>query len=130
MDYAQLIRIATDAKNNSYSPYSKFRVGAAILTKSGRVYTGANVENASYGATICAERTAMLKAVFDGEREVKAVAIAGDCDDYIYPCGICRQFLAEFTDDDAEIICSKKSGDFKVYKFGELLPQAFRGSSL
>lgn len=126
MDEKKLIEIAMDAKKNSYSPYSKFPVGAALLTESGKVYTGVNVENVSFGATNCAERTAVFKAVSeDGELKIKALAICGGNDIILFPCGICRQVILEFGDKDTKIICGNKKGDFKVFTLGELLPNAF-----
>lgn len=91
-----LIDLARKARNNAYIPYSKFAVGAALLAKSGRIYTGANIENASYGLTICAERTAIVKAVSEGEREFEAIAIAADTEKPVLPCGACLQVMAEF----------------------------------
>lgn len=91
-----LIDMARKARNNAYIPYSKFAVGAALLAKSGRIYTGANIENASYGLTICAERTAIVKAVSEGEREFEAIAIAADTKTPVLPCGACLQVMAEF----------------------------------
>lgn len=91
-----LMDMARKARNNAYIPYSKFAVGAALLAKSGRIYTGANIENASYGLTICAERTAIVKAVSEGEREFEAIAIAADTKDPVLPCGACLQVMAEF----------------------------------
>ncbi len=125
MDEKGLIELAKDARNNSYAPYSKFKVGAAVLTDSGKVFTGINVENVSFGATNCAERTAVFKAVSEGERKIVAVAIYSENDEYLFPCGICRQVIAEFADENAKIICSRKNEDYKVYKLGELLPEAF-----
>lgn len=122
----ELVRIASDIKKNAYAPYSGFRVGAAVVTQNNKLYTGVNVENTSYGATNCAERTAIFKAVSDGERKIKAVAVNGDSDEYVYPCGICRQVLAEFGDQDTKIICSNKNGDFKTYTLKELLPNIFK----
>jgi cytidine deaminase len=122
----ELIAAATEVKKNAYSPYSKFRVGAALLTGSGKLYTGVNVENATYGATCCAERTAVHKAVSEGERVLKAIAISSDSEDIIFPCGICRQVLAEFADTDMRVICSKNNGEFNAYTLGELLPNAFK----
>ena len=98
MDYQRLIAQAMKAKESAYVPYSHFRVGAALLTKSGRTFTGCNIENASYSATNCAERTAVFKAVSEGEREFTAIVVNGDNGDYLPPCGICRQVLAEFCD--------------------------------
>lgn len=126
MKYEDLVRTALKVKEKAYAPYSKFRVGAAALTSSGNVYTGVNVENATYGATNCAERTAIFKAVSEGDREIKAIAIVSDSSGYVYPCGICRQVIAEFGERDTKVICSRKGGDFKVYTLGELLPNAFK----
>lgn len=96
MEAEELIKAAMEAKEHAYVPYSHFRVGAALLTKSGKVYQGCNIENAGYSPTNCAERTAFFKAVYEGEREFAAIAINGDGDDYLYPCGVCRQVMAEF----------------------------------
>ncbi|MDF2987502.1 MAG: cytidine deaminase [Eubacterium sp.] len=123
----QLIEYAKKAMENAYVPYSKFHVGAALLTKTGRVYTGCNVEIASFGATNCAERTAVWKAVSEeGTLEIAKIAITSDEPDYIYPCGICRQVLAEFADDEMEVISTKKNGGYKKVRFGDILPNAFR----
>jgi cytidine deaminase len=116
--------------SNSYSPYSNFKVAAAILTENGIVYTGVNVENASYGATICAERTAAVKAVSEGERKFIKIAIISSSGEFTYPCGICRQFLADFMDDASEVILSNDKGEEKVFKFGELIPGVFRGEDI
>jgi len=125
MDYKYLIDIANKAKQNAYAPYSNFHVGAALIAGSGKVYTGVNVENASYGATICAERTAVIKAISEGEKSIKALAISGNTEDYIFPCGICRQVIAEFAAEDLVIICCNKKGEYKVYSMEDLLPNAF-----
>ncbi|HPO50836.1 MAG TPA: cytidine deaminase, partial [Spirochaetota bacterium] len=110
---------------NSYSPYSKFRVGACLLTEEGEVFCGTNVENGSFGGTICAERVAFSKAVSEGYRNFKSICIAGlDCDDFLYPCGICLQFMSEFAS-NLEIIVTNKKKDYKVYKISELFPYAF-----
>lgn len=121
----KLVKLAIEAKNNAYAPYSGFRVGAALLTKSGRIFTGCNVENVSFGATLCAERTAAAKAVSEGERDFKAIAVASDDEDLIFPCGICRQVLAEFGGEDMKIICTKNNGEYKVYSLKDILPNAF-----
>ena len=126
MEYKQLISLAAGAKENAYVPYSRFRVGAAALMDSGKVYTGVNVENASYGATNCAERTAIFKAVSEGDKKLKAIAIASDAEDFVYPCGICRQVISEFGDENMEIICSNINEEYKVHKLKELLPNAFK----
>jgi cytidine deaminase len=125
-DYQELIELAIKSKENAYAPYSNFRVGAALMTEEGKIYTGINIENATYGATCCGERTAVFKAVSEGARKLKAIAIAGDSEDVCYPCGICRQVLAEFGDDEMVVICTSKNGNYKEYKLGELLPNAFR----
>lgn len=125
MSENELVKNAFTAKLNSYSPYSRFRVGAAALAASGKIYTGCNIENASYGATICAERTAVFNAVSSGEKKITAVAIASDSDDFILPCGICRQVLAEFGDKDMKIICTRPDGQYRVYTLDALLPEAF-----
>lgn len=127
MNYSELMKMAEKARENSYSPYSHFAVGAALLTRSGRVYTGVNVENASYGGTICAERTAFVKAVSEGEREFAAIAISGGSE-LCPPCGICRQFMAEFAEDDFKIILGK-NGE-KILTLAELLPFRFGSEDL
>lgn len=125
MDYKDLVKSANDIKQNAYAPYSNFHVGAALIATSGKVYTGVNVENSSYGATICAERTAILKAISEGERSIKALAIASDSNDFTLPCGICRQVILEFADEDLVILCSNNKGEYKVYSLNNLLPNAF-----
>lgn len=127
MNDMELSACARKAMDTAYAPYSKFRVGAALLTASGKVYTGCNVEIASFGATNCAERTAIFKAVSEeGRIKIDKIAIASDDEDYIYPCGICRQVMAEFADDEMELICTKKNGEYKKIRFGDILPNAFR----
>ncbi len=125
MDYKELLKSAIEIKKNSYSPYSKFKVGAAVLMENGKIYTGVNIENSSFGATNCAERTAIFKAISDDVRNIKAIAIAGDGDDLILPCGICRQVIAEFSDEDTEIVCGKNDREYKVFKVRDLIPKAF-----
>lgn len=126
MDYTNLIESALKAKENSYSPYSKFRVGAAVLTKDGKIYTGCNIENAAYTTGICAEKTAFAKAVSDGNKEFLALALASDSDDYASPCGECRQFISEFVEPDFKVILAKSTNDYKTYDFAELLPLSFK----
>ncbi|HOV25433.1 MAG TPA: cytidine deaminase [Pseudobacteroides sp.] len=121
----KLIEISKKAMEKSYSPYSNFRVGAALLTSEGKVYMGANIENASFGATVCAERTAVIKAVSDGYIRFNAIAISSDAQSFIYPCGICRQFLSEFDKGEMKVICSNKSGEYKSFKLSELMPCIF-----
>ncbi len=123
MNDQQLIEKALEAKKNAYVPYSNFHVGAAILTDDGSIYTGCNIENASYSPTICAERTAIFKAVSEGKRNIKKIAIVGDSD-MTYPCGVCRQVIREFGK-DAEIIIANFKNEFKVYKLEDLLPHSF-----
>lgn len=125
----ELVKKAIEAKNNAYVPYSKFRVGAALLTKEGKVYTGCNVECASYGGTNCAERTAIFKAVSEGDRQIEAIAVASDLDDYTYPCGICRQVIIEFGK-KIKMIIAKSEDDFKIYTIDELLPHSFTTDDL
>lgn len=120
-----LIEKAKDVLKFSYAPFSKFNVGAALLTKDDLIYTGVNVENSSYGATICAERTAFVKAISEGKREFKAIAVVSN-EGSAWPCGICRQFMKEFCDDDFEIISYDEDGNIKAYKLPELLPEGFR----
>ncbi len=120
----ELIGIAIKQLDNSYSPFSKFKVGAALLGKSGTVYTGSNVENSSYGLTICAERSACVKAVSDGEREFEGIVVATESDDPGSPCGACRQFLWEFG--DMEVVLVNTEGAIKKFMLSELLPEGFR----
>ncbi len=129
MDYNELIRKANEVKENAYVPYSHFRVGAALLTKSGKIFTGCNVENAAYSPTICAESSAIVKAVSEGEREYAAVAVISDSEDFTSPCGVCRQRIYEFGS-DIDVIMANKKGEYKVYKISELLPEGFNKDSL
>ncbi|NMM65168.1 cytidine deaminase [Clostridium sp. P21] len=131
MDYKMLISKALQGRENAYTPYSNFKVGAAVLTEDGKIYTGCNIENASYGATNCAERTAIFKAVSEGHRTIKAIAIVGIEDDYTYPCGICRQVIAEFGSEDVKIILGKRNeSDYIVKTLEEILPGAFTKKDL
>lgn len=130
-----LRKAALEARHNAYVPYSRYRVGAALLTQEGRIYTGCNVENASYGAANCAERTAFFKAVSEGERDFAAIAIAGGLEgteiaDYAYPCGICRQVMKEFCGPDFRIFVVKSEEDYKEYTLEQLLPWGFGGESI
>lgn len=133
MDNRELINIAKGALANSYSPYSKFKVGSAVLCDNGKVYTGCNVENASYGATLCAERVAIFKAISEGERKFSKIAIVSQSDDetfenvagdITFPCGMCRQVMAEFML-DGEVILENKIGDIKIFNIRELMPYSF-----
>lgn len=122
--FRRLIAAARAAQKNAHAPYSKFRVGAAILTKSGKVYTGVNVENASYGLTNCAERVAIGKAVSEGHRKFQAIAVVAPSD-RLSPCGACRQVLAEFG--EMVVICadSRNTRRVRIHLLSELLPHAF-----
>lgn len=124
----ELIERAQEAKGRAYAPYSRFRVGAALLTDSGRVYSGCNIENASFSLTNCAERTAVFKAVSEGEQGIAALALVADTDDYCAPCGACRQVMAEFG--DFMIIQVNRAGKYKISRVSELLPGAFAGTVL
>ena len=125
MDTRELLNKAKETMNNAYAPYSHFKVGAAILTEEGLVFTGCNVENASYGATICAERTAAVKAVSEGYIRFSKVAIVSSEGTYTYPCGVCRQFLSEFMTKDSLIIVEDEKEGIKEIPFKELLPLSF-----
>lgn len=125
MNSQQLLDKAKEVMNNAYAPYSNFKVGAAILTESGDVYTGCNIENASYGATICAERTAAVKAVSEGHRRFLKIAIVSMEGTYTYPCGMCRQFLSEFMAEDGMVIVEDSTEGIKKIAFKELLPLSF-----
>lgn len=125
-----LLEKAEAAKHNSYSPYSKFRVGACLLDDVGNEYMGCNVENASYGVAICAERTALTKAVSQGARRFQAIAVTSDSDKPTYPCGICRQALVEFSPDMYVISANAKLDEYTVYKASELLPHYFSGADM
>ena len=125
-----LIKAAMEAKEHAYAPYSNFRVGAALLTKDGKIYQGCNIENAGYTPTNCAERTAFFKAVYEGERNFEALAVNGDADDYLYPCGVCRQVMAEFCAPDFKVFVSKKNGEYLEFTLAEILPGAFTSTEL
>lgn len=128
MDYKTLMQKAQQARKFSYTPYSHFKVGAALLTKSGKVYTGCNIENAAYTPTNCAERTAIFKAVSEGETEFEAIAIVGgregETAPFCAPCGVCRQVIAEFCDEDFKIILGSEE-NFSVHTLSSLLPYSF-----
>lgn len=129
MTEEKLVALAKEAMEHAYAPYSKFQVGAALLAKDGRVFTGCNVENASYGATNCAERTAIFKAVSEGYREFDAIAIVASSGDFASPCGICRQVLAEFMPDGKVILDSDEKG-MVTYFVRELLPSGFSAEDI
>jgi len=129
MDYKTLAHKAVEAKKNALPPYSNFHVGAALLTTDDKVYLGCNIENSTYGLTMCAERTAIFKAISEGKRKFNAIAIAGDSDDFITPCGACRQIIYEHCG-EIDIICTNGKEEYKVYKTSELLPLAFGDKDL
>lgn len=124
MNNKELIQIAIKAREKSYSPYSKFKVGAALLTKSGKIFTGCNIESASYTPTICAERTALAKSVSEGYTDFYKIAIVGSFDKISYPCGVCRQLLREFSQ-ELIVICAKNENEYMEYTLDQLLPNSF-----
>ncbi|MGN0341390.1 MAG: cytidine deaminase [Roseburia sp.] len=131
MDNGRLIDEAKKARGFSYSPYSHFRVGAALLCADGSVYTGCNIENAAFSPTNCAERTAVFKAISEGKREFVKIAVVGDDETYLSPCGVCRQVLMEFVDPtEFEVIMAGASDSRKVVKLAELLPESFSPKNL
>ena len=125
-DSKLLMNRAKEASNMSYSPFSRFAVGAALIAKSGKIYSGCNVENSSFGMTNCAERTAIFKAVSEGEREILAIAIYSPNSDNCYPCGACRQVMYEFQGDDESIVITEDCGRLDARKLSEFLPFGFR----
>lgn len=135
MDNRELIRLALEAREAAYAPYSGFRVGAALLTKNGRVYKGCNIENAGYTPTNCAERTAFFKAVSEGERDFAAIAVAGGRGempkDYTFPCGVCRQVMMEFCEPKTfHVIAAISENEYLDKTLEELFPHGFGPSSL
>lgn len=129
MTDVELIERARAAAENAYVPYSGFKVGAALLTKGGKLYLGCNIESSSYSPTNCAERTAFFKAVSEGEREFDKIAIVGgkdgDFSDYCTPCGVCRQVMSEFCNKDFIVILGKEGDEYKALTLDELLPYSF-----
>lgn len=134
MEISELITKALEAREFSYSPYSNFKVGAALETCEGVIYTGCNIENASYTPTICAERTAFSKAVSEGGVSFRRIAIVGgkgdDKLDYCAPCGVCRQVMREFCDEEFQIILARSNDEYKIYTLKELLPESFGPDNL
>lgn len=124
MDDKQLIDIAHEAKEFAYSPYSNFKVGAALLTSDGKVFTGCNIENGSYGATNCAERTAIFKAVSDGYMDFEKIAVVSSGGEFTMPCGICLQVMSEFML-DKDVVLSNDKGETKILRVKEFLPYNF-----
>jgi cytidine deaminase len=129
MDYKTLAHKAVEAKSNAHPPYSNFHVGAALLTQADKLFLGNNIENSTFGLSICAERTAIFKAMSEGERKFKAIAIASDSPDYITPCGSCRQIIFDHCG-EIDIICTNSKEEYKVFKTSELLPFAFGDEDL
>jgi len=125
MKQQDLIRQAKGARERAYVPYSRFPVGAALLLASGEVVTGCNIENASFGLSNCAERTAIFKAVSEGKTSIKHIAVIADTDGPVSPCGMCRQVFAEFCSADTPVVLTNLKGDLKETTVGELLPYAF-----
>ena len=134
MTELELCRIAIEAKKRAYAPYSGFCVGAALLTASGKVYSGCNIENATYTPTICAERTAVFKAVSEGERDFRMLAVVGGLGASISsatpPCGVCRQVLSEFCDADFPVLLVQSEDNYEMVTLGDLLPYAFQSDRL
>lgn len=132
----ELVSVALNARNSAYAPYSNYRVGAALLTVDNQVYSGTNIENASYPAGICAERSALIKAISDGNMEFSAIVIIGapaelkEAKQFAYPCGVCRQFMAEFFDKDTKIIVAKSKAEYCIYNFEEIMPFSFGKTNL
>lgn len=125
MELSNLVEKAIEAKSKAYAPYSNFPVGAALVTENNKIYLGANVENASYGLTVCAERIAAFKAVLEGEKKFKAIAIAGITDDFLPPCGACRQVLLELCGKDIDVILINSKKETRIYKLNQLIPFSF-----
>jgi cytidine deaminase len=123
---AALIGCATRAREAAYAPYSGYKVGAAVVAEDERVFFGCNVENASYGLSLCAERTAIASAVAAGAKRIRVVVVVTDAESPGTPCGACRQWLAEFGDDSMEVVTANGKGDLRRFTLGQLLPEAFR----
>ncbi|MFV0464936.1 MAG: cytidine deaminase [Lachnospiraceae bacterium] len=131
IDYETLITAAYSAREYAYAPYSGFLVGAALLDTAGQIHTGCNVENAAYGPTNCAERTAIFKAVSMGVRNFRAIAIVGAGNTSVFPCGVCRQVLAEFCDlSDFQIVIASSITEYRVFSLNDLLPFSFTPNDL
>ena len=125
MTNQELIKRAEEMKQRAYVPYSNFPVGAALLCKDGTVFTGCNVENGAYSMCICAERTALVKAVSEGHRDFQSIAVTADTEEHCLPCGACRQMLIEFAP-DMDVLCANKDGDYVSYKLHNMLAPAFQ----
>jgi cytidine deaminase len=125
MPNADLLNAACQARDRAYAPYSKFRVGAALLADDGRIYSGCNVENASYGLTICAERSAVCAMVAAGAAKIREILVIGDCEPVLPPCGACRQVIAEFATAQTMVHMCSRTGAAETVAFGDLLPHQF-----
>lgn len=130
MDANKLLEEAKVAREKAYAPYSKFSVGAALLTKSGKVFHGCNIENASFGLTNCAERTALFKAVSEGETEFRALLVVADTKNPVAPCGACRQVIAEFCPPEMPVYLANIYGDIKQTTVEQLLPSSFTSEDM
>ncbi|MBU1035561.1 cytidine deaminase [bacterium] len=128
-EFKKLIKEAEKARKRAYTPYSKFQVGAAVLCADGKIFSGCNIENASFGLTVCAERVAIFKAISEGSTKFEAIAVIGDTDKPCSPCGACRQVISEFSE-DIPLIMANLKGDVKIKKIKELLPEAFGKNDL
>ena len=131
----ELVNLAKEARSHAYVPYSGFSVGAALLCKDGKIYQGCNIENAAFGPTVCAERTAFFKAVYDGERDFEAIAVVGgrageEITGLFPPCGVCRQVMREFCDLDFKLYLGRENGAFETMTLGEMLPMSFSPADL
>ena len=131
----ELVNLAKEARSHAYVPYSGFSVGAALLCKNGKIYQGCNIENAAFGPTVCAERTAFFKAVYDGERDFEAIAVVGgrageEITGLFPPCGVCRQVMREFCDLDFKLYLGRENGAFETMTLGEMLPMSFSPADL
>lgn len=130
MEDKDLVKLAIEARDMAYVPYSKFPVGAAVETEDGSIFSGCNIENASFGATNCGERTAIFKAVSEGHKVIKKIAVVGDMSTFTAPCGICRQVIAEFASEDLEIILIKNEEEYMKKTLEDILPGAFTKEDL
>lgn len=130
IDDLQLLNLAKEAREHAYAPYSQFKVGAALLTEDGETVTGCNIENASYGLTNCAERTAIFKLVSEGKMGIRMIAVIADTPMPVSPCGMCRQVMAEFCPADTKVILGNLKGDIKETSVGDLLPFSFMKEDL
>ena len=128
-EYKKLIKEAEKVRKRAYTPYSKFKVGAAVLSVDGKIFTGCNIENASFGLAVCAERVAIFKAISEGSTKFEAIAVIGNTDKPCSPCGACRQVISEFGE-DIPLIMTNLNGDVKIKKIKELLPEAFGKNDL